>query len=167
MDARLLELWLRMSADAVRGADSAQQAMGALGQSPVSPAALASWMQMWLPEAREKDPPPVSAADASTFQKMVEDWWRHLGVAPRHQYDELRTRYEELHRRVEESEATVRRLRGSLASEGGRAEAQDMLDTWERATEQTLTAQAEWARRWLQGWGATPGHERQDDEGPK
>jgi hypothetical protein len=163
MDARLVELWLRLTADAVRGADDAQRALEALSSAPLTESSLSAWMKLWLPEARS-DSGRVSPTDVSEFETLLESWWRLLGVVPRYRYDELQQRYDELRRRLEQAEGTMRRLRGTLSSTGHEAEAQAVLDAWEQVTRQTLDAQAEWARHWLDGWGASDPREASDDE---
>lgn len=157
MDARQTELWLRMTADAVRGADDAQRALDALGKAPLSPASLEAWMKLWLPRDEQGTATGISRTEVSDFHTMLENWWQMLGVVPRYRYDELSTRCEELKKRLEDSEKTVRRLRKTLGTEGGQAEASDMLDAWEEMTERTLATQAEWAQRWMQGWTTEPG----------
>jgi hypothetical protein len=152
MDARLMELWLRLTADALRGADDAQRALEALASTPMSASSLSAWMKLWLPEARSATG-RVTEAEVSEFETLIESWWHLLGVVPRYRYDELQRRYDELHRRLEQADGTIRRLRGTLSSSGHEAEAQAILDGWERVTRQTLEAQSEWARRWLDGWG--------------
>ncbi len=152
MDARQTELWLRMTADAVRGADDAQRALDELGKAPLSPASLEAWMKLWLPGGRQGEAAGISRTEVSDFHTMLESWWRMLGVVPKYRYDELRNRYEELKQRLEDSEKTVRRLRKTLGTEGGQAEASGMLDAWQEMTERTLATQAEWTERWMQGW---------------
>ena len=157
MDARQTELWLRMTADAVRGADDAQRALDALGKAPLSPASLEAWMKLWLPRDEQGTATGISRTEVSDFHTMLENWWQMLGVVPRYRYDELSTHYAELKQRLEDSEKTVRRLRKTLGTEGGQAEASDMLDAWEELTERTLATQAEWTQRWMQGWTTEPG----------
>jgi hypothetical protein len=154
MDPRLAELWLRMTADALRGGNDAQHALGALGQSQLTPAALEAWIKLWLPQAAP--PSGAAAAQVADFHALVEDWWRVLGVVPRHRYDELNERCRELTRRLEEAEKTVQRLRRALGEQDV-AEAEDMLEAWEDLTERTLAAQSEWTRRWLDAWKTAPG----------
>jgi len=162
-DAKLVEYWLRMTADAVRGADGAQRAVGALGEGPLSPASLEAWMKLWLPD-RGQSAAALSAADVSEFHTMLEAWWQLLGVVPRYRYDEVSRHYEELKGRLKDSERTVRRLRRALGEGGAEAEAKTMLDTWETLTEQTLATQSQWTRQWLQGWGADPGEDEREDD---
>lgn len=166
MDAKLTEYWLRMAADAVRGTDDAQRAIGVLGEGPLSPASLEAWMKLWLPD-RDRGAGAISAADVSEFHTMLEAWWRVLGVVPRYRYDEVVRHYEELKGRLEDSERTVRRLRRALGEGGTEAEARTILDAWETLTEQTLATQSHWTRQWLQGWGAEPGDDSQEDETAK
>ena len=157
MDARQTELWLRMTADAMRGADDAQRALDALSRAPLSPASLEAWMKLWLPRDQRSDPTGISRTEVFDFHTMLENWWQLLGVVPGYRYAELNTRYQELKERLEDSEKTVRRLQKTLGTEGGQAEARDMLDAWGEMTERTLATQAEWARRWMQGWTTEPG----------
>ena len=131
MDTRTVELWLRMTADALRGSDNAQRAFGTLGGGSQSPSSLEAWMKLWLAEGGQSGGGTISAAEVSEFHTMLEDSWRLLGVVPRNRYDELNKQYEELRRRLEDSERTVRRLRRALGQGGEQAEARSMLDTWE------------------------------------
>ena len=163
MDTRLLEIWLRMTADALRGSDDAQRAIGALGEGPLSPSSLDAWMKLWLVDGKQSGS-GISRAEVTEFHTMLEDWWRLLGVVPRYRYDELNRHYEELKRRLEDSERAARRLRRALGQGGEQAEARSVLDTWENLTEQTLATQSEWARRWMQGWGTDPGDEQREDD---
>jgi hypothetical protein len=153
MDAKQLEAWLRLSADAVRGAEQAREAMQLLGQGPLSPDAMAAWMRVWMPQAggtaaAEK---PVESPPVEEFQDMVEQWWTGLGVVPRSRYLEAVRRCEELRTRLEEAEQTVKHLRELLAAGGHEAEATEVLDTWDTITRKALDAQAEWARMWTEG----------------
>lgn len=123
-------------------------------------------MKLWFAEGG-KSGRTIPAAEVSEFHTMIESWWRLLGVVPRYRYDEVNRRCEELKSRLKDSERTVRRLRRALGQGGEQAEARSMLDTWENLTEQTLATQSEWARRWMQGWGADPGDEEQEDDAVK
>jgi hypothetical protein len=159
----MIELWLRMTADAMHGTDQAQQAIKALGENPWSPATLSSWLSMWMPEAGVAG--RSSSDPVSEFRSLLEQWYSLLGVVPLHQYQELRGRHEELTRRLQEAEATIGRLRTTLQLRGYEEEARGLLDTWERVTRQTLSAQADWAGRLMGGPGgeATPPQEANDD----
>jgi hypothetical protein len=159
-DARLVELWLRLTADALHGADDAQRALASLGASPMSSDSLSAWMKLWLSE-RPSGSGRFAEAEVSEFGTLVESWWRLLGVVPRYEYDDLRRRHEQLLRRLEEAGATIERLRGRVSSTGHDAEAQAMLDAWERMSRDPLEAQSEWTRRFMHGWGA---EERDDDQ---
>lgn len=153
MDSRLLETWLRMSADAVRGADQAQEALEMLGQNPLSPDQANRWLELWTSFAGTKSGSGerASAPTFQEFQRSLEDWWSVMGVVPRYRYTELLRRYEELKERLEKSEETVRHLREILASEGRSLgpEAQRTLAQWEDMTKKTLEAQRSWASAWL------------------
>ena len=154
-----------MTADALRGADDAQRAVGALGQSPMTPTALEAWMKLWLPQASPAK--GLSAVEVSDFHALLENWWLLMGVVPRYRYDELERQYQELKKRLEDSEKTVRRLRRALGTEGGQAEARDMLDAWENLTQETMAAQSEWTRRWLESWTKPATHDETPTEESK
>lgn len=152
MDAKQLEAWLRLSADAVRGAGQAKEAMQMLGQGPLSPDAMAAWMQAWMPQAggatgaaKPAESPPVEE-----FQGVVEEWWKGLGVVPRSRHLEAVRLCEELRARLEEAEQTVKHLRELLAAGGHEAEATEALDTLDTITRKALDAQAEWARMFVE-----------------
>ncbi len=157
MDPKQLEAWLRLSADAVRGAGQAKEAMQLLGQGPLSPDAMAAWMQAWMPQAGGATgaAKPVESPPVQEFQGMVEEWWTGLGVVPRSRYLEAVHRCEELRTRLEEAEQTVKHLRELLAAGGHDAEATEVLDTWDAITRKALDAQAEWSRMFTEGAGGT------------
>jgi hypothetical protein len=142
MDAKVLEDWLRLTADALKGAEQARKALDALGSTPLTPEALSRWTRLWLGEKSSQSPDP------SALQDAVEEYWKALGVVPRHRYLELLDRYEELKARLEEAESTVKNLRELLAERGQEGAARGALDEWERLTRQALETQAEWARTW-------------------
>lgn len=159
MDAKQLEAWLRLSADAVRGAGQAKEAMQLLGQGPLSSDAMAAWMQAWMPQAGGTSGAamPVESPPVQEFQGMVEEWWTGLGVVPRSRYLEAVRLCEELRTRLEEAEQTVKHLRELLAAGGHDAEATEALNTWDTITRKALDAQAEWARMFTEGTGGTGG----------
>lgn len=145
MDPREMERWLRLMADALRGAGQAQEAVRALAGGPLSPEALARWSSLWLGS------PESEGRDAQELKDWVESSWKNLGVVPRYQYLELLERHEELKAKLEQAEATVKNLRELLAERGPNREAQGVLDQWEDVARKTLEAQAEWARAWADG----------------
>lgn len=157
MDAKQLEAWLRLSADAVRGAGQAKEAMQMLAQGPLSPDAMAAWMKAWMPQAggATSEAKPAESPPVEEFQGMVEEWWTGLGVVPRSRYLEAVRLCEELRARLEEAEQTVKHLRELLAAGGHDAEATEALDTWDTITRKALDAQAEWARMFVEGTGGT------------
>jgi len=147
MDPKVLEDWLRMAADAVRGAEGARKAFDALGKSPLSPDSLARWAAVWMPQSAGAGKAP----DFEELQRLVEQGWKAMGVVPRYLYVELLEKYEELKARLEEADATVRNLREILAERGHEQEASKVLDSWEEMTRKALDVQTEWARTWTEG----------------
>jgi len=142
MDAKVLEDWLRLTADALRGAEQARKALDALGAAPLTPEALTRWTRLWMGEGSSPAPEPAQV------QEVLEEYWKALGVVPRRQYLELLDRYEELKVRLEEAESTVKNLRALLAQRGQESQARGVLEEWEKLTRAALETQAEWARSW-------------------
>jgi len=93
-----MESWLRMTADAVHGADQAQRAIKALSENPMSPAALSGWLSAWMPEASGIGRRPTEVV--GEFKEMLEQWWSMIGAVPLQQYQDLRARHDELTRRL-------------------------------------------------------------------
>ncbi len=155
MDPKLVEDWLRLTADALKGTEDARRAFESLGRGPISPDLLSRWAAAWLPHR------PLGGGDPEQLQKVVEEWWEALGVVPRHRYLELLKKHEELRDRLEEAEATVKNLRKLLREGGHEPEARKVLDEWEETTKKTLESQAEWARRWTEAmFGAGSGEKK-------
>ena len=161
MDSKLLETWLRLTADAVKGAEGARKALNFLGESPLSPDLLSQWMALWMPQAGEGEGAREGKGGVREFQTLIEEWWKAIGAVPRYRYLELLERYHELTKRLEEAEETVRRLKKLLGSQGREKEAAGVLDAWEDITRKALEAQAEWAKSWTEGLGAA-GPEKKD-----
>lgn len=151
MEPRLVEMWLRMLADGVRGAEDARRALEALGASSPDDASLIRWMEMWMPKASEPD--RRSKAGVEEFQEMVAESWKSIGVVPRYEYLQLLERYEQLKQRLEEAEETVEHLRELLEARGTTEEAAKVLDSWDQMTKSALDAQAHWTRTWLDALG--------------
>ena len=159
MDPKLLEAWLRLTADALKGTEEARKTLETLGVTPPSREALARWAAAWLPQYGERREPP----QGGELQEIAEQWWKALGVVPRHRYLELLERYEELRVRLEEAEKTIRNLRDVLARRGSDSEAgSELLDQWEETTRKVLEAQSEWAKSWAEGFWKV-----EDDKGGK
>lgn len=153
-DAKMLEAWLRLSADAVRGTEQAREAMRMLGIQSPDAGGLQEWIVRWFPTSSVAGGGRTAgvAADPQELLSMAQEWWQGLGVVPRHQYTEALRRCEELTRRLEEAEKTIARLRQLAAAdrdaETGEA-IKGALDSWQELTRKALEAQAEWARTWV------------------
>jgi hypothetical protein len=150
VDPKLLESWLRLTADALRGTEEARKALEALGANPLTPEALAAWARAWMP--REA----AGAPGAGDIQALVEEYWKTLGVVPRQRYLELLERCEELKSRLQEAEKTVKNLRELLAARGRSQEAEGAIGDWEELTRKALQTQAEWAQSWTEGFFSSP-----------
>lgn len=146
LDPKVMETWLRLTAEAARGAGEAREAVKSLGEAPTTPDELVRWWGRFMP-------PGVDLTKPEQFEAWLEQWWRALGVVPRSRYLELLERYEGLRTRLEEAEATIQRLRTTLGQGGRQEEARKILDVWESTLQGTLEAQAEWMRAWTSQHG--------------
>jgi hypothetical protein len=151
MDARLLEMWLRLTADAVRGADDARRALQALSQGPLSGDAFSRWLQQWQPGGSFGSPGEAVGA-GEELKAIAEEWWKAMGVVPRYRYTELLEHYEQLKTKLQEAEETISRLKRLIRQEGREAEASAVLEAWEKVTQETLRMQEEWVRLWSDPW---------------
>lgn len=139
----VMETWLRLMSDAMRGAADAQEAMRALGELPTTPDNLARWMARFM---------PMTAGPAGESQlsgDWLEDTWRAMGVVPRYRYLELLEYNEQLRSRLEKAEKKIQSMKKNLST--GKApeeEAQKILNLWENMLQETLSMQADWMRTW-------------------
>lgn len=162
MDAKILESWLRLTADAMKGTEGARKALQFLSENALSPELLSRWMALWMPHGREAEGGTEGTAAARELQSLVEEWWKAIGAVPRYRYLELLEKHHELTRRLEEAEETVRRLKKLLGAKGGAKEAEGVLEAWEEITRKALEAQADWARSWTEGLGGNRPEDKKD-----
>jgi hypothetical protein len=153
----VIELWLRLMSDAMRGAADAQQAMRSLGEMPMTPDQLTRWMAQFMPVAAAQTSKPEMLGD------WLEETWRMMGVVPRYRYLELLERCELLRSRLEKAEKTIQKMRKATSgSKMPEQEAQRILNMWEGMLQDTLSMQAEWMRAW-----AAAGSNREKGEEPE
>ncbi len=150
---KLLEAWFNLMSEAMRGSADAQHLMKTLSSSTTASEETMRMMMRFMP-------PGMVPLQPEAFTEWIEEWWRMMGVVPRHRYLELLERYELLRTRLEESERTSRRLQ-SMIGEKRQEEAQKVLDLWGSTLEETLKAQSEWMRAWM------PTAPRSNDESEK
>jgi hypothetical protein len=152
VNSQLMEVWLRLTADAVKGAEEARKALGALAEAPLSPEGLSRWAAAWLPSGKLGG----TAADPGELRALVEEWWKALGVVPRGLFLDLLARYETLRTRLEEAEEAVKNLRELLQAKGQETEAKHALQGWEELTRKALDLQEQWFRTWMESFSPRP-----------
>ncbi len=140
--SNIVEVWLRLMSDAMRGTADAQQAVRMLGEMPTTPDQLSRWMTRFMPNA-------AGSAKPEAMEDWLEDTWRMMGVVPRYRYLELLERHEMLRNRLEKAEREIDKLRRNLRSGNvPEQEAQKVLDLWEGMLQETLKTQSSWLKTW-------------------
>jgi len=139
---KVMEAWLRLISEAMRGTADAQEAVKLLSGASASPEEMTRWMTRFMPAG-------VGGTKPEVFSEWNETWWRTMGFVPRSRYLELLEKYEMLRSRLEKSEETIRKLEPMLntTKEQGE-EAKKVLNLWETMLKDTLNTQAEWMRTW-------------------
>jgi hypothetical protein len=163
VDPKLLETWLRLTADAVKGTEDARKALSFLGANSQSPDLLARWMALWMPHAQEAGGGGEGKAPVQELQSLMEEWWKAIGAVPRYRYLDLLEKHHELARRLEQAEETIRRLKMLLSKKGAEKEAAGVVEAWEEITRKALEAQAEWARSWTEGLSGPKPDEKKEE----
>lgn len=153
----LMESWFRLMNEAMRGNTDAQDAIKSLTMAPTSPDQLMRWMTRFMPAATGMNSP----VKPEVFENWLDEYWRMMGVVPRHRYLELLERHEITRSRLEESEKTIRQLQGMLGMPGQQQETQKVIDMWGSLLQNTMQAQMEWMHTFT-GVGKT--HESPESE---
>lgn len=137
---KAMEAWFTLMAEAMRGAQQAQQAFDAYAKLAGTPDAWQTWLNTYMPGA---------APTPEAMEAWIEEWQKVLGVVPRRQYLDALARNAELQRRLEQADATINALRALLSGrEAQEGAAKQVMDTWSKMLEQTLQTQSEWMQQW-------------------
>ncbi len=153
LNPKVMEAWFTLWAEAMRGAQQAQDAWDAWAKLTGAPEDLQRWMRDYMPKAAEAMTSPEQ------FEAWVAEWQRMAGVVPRSQYLEALAKNAELERKLKAAEATIESLRALLAAQGSGAEgAKQVADAWNKLMDETLRTQSEWLRAWT-GQTDTGAHE--------
>lgn len=138
---KAMEAWFTLMAEAMRGAQQAQQAFDAYAQMSGAGDEWQKWLAMYMPAAAAPTPEAMEA--------WVTEWQKMLGVVPRQQYLDLLEKHAELQRRLEEAQATITALRALLSGRDAQdGAAKQVMDTWSTMLQETLKTQAEWMQQW-------------------
>jgi hypothetical protein len=145
-DAKFMEAWLTLVAEATRGATGAQEAFRAFSKTPFTPADLSRWMTAFMPGMAF----PTTPRQPEMFEQWLEEWCSMMGVVPRSRYLDLLENYDALRRRLEKAQETIRKLRATLDGKGQQEqEAEKVLELWNTMLEESLKMQVDWTRGWI------------------
>ncbi len=149
---RLLESWLTLMTEAMRGSSSAQEAFRSLTSTAATADNLNRWMLQFMPGAAS------ATAQPELFGEWLEQWWKAMGVVPRHRYLEALERNEHLRMQLETCEKTNRQLQNMSGLMGPQhEEAQKAMSMWGSAMDDMLRMQSEWMRSLMpQERGSSP-----------
>ncbi|NJN67498.1 MAG: hypothetical protein HC884_12690 [Chloroflexaceae bacterium] len=138
------EAWFRLMSEAMRGSGYAQEAVRALTSSTTSMTDLSRWMTQFLPAGVN------TPAQTELFGEWLEQWWKLMGVVPRHRYLELLERHENLRLRLEECEK-ARKVTGSMNLQDAQEETRKVMDLWGTMLDSMLKTQSEMMQNFFPG----------------
>lgn len=142
----LIEAWLALMAEAMRGSVKAQEAMKLLTGNIITTDYMHRWLGQFMPGLAE------SSTQAKFFAEWLEEWWKTLGVVPRYRYLELLERNEELRRKLEACEkrnAQALPFTTPVDISSLQEETQKAIGAWSAMMDGILKAQAEMFRHLL------------------
>jgi len=136
----MLEAWFRLMTEAMRGSSEAQEAFRLLTGASKTQDDMTRWMTRFMPAAAG-----MGTGQPEMFGEWVEEWWKVMGVVPRHRYLELLERHEDVRRRLEDCEKRTRSNMPNIAGMAGNPEeAQKAMNMWGTAMEDMLKMQSQW-----------------------
>lgn len=144
INPKVMEAWVTLMAEAMRGTKDAQDAFRSLTEMPATSDNLESWLARFMPST-------ARLAQPEAFETWLEEWWRMMGVVPRTRYLELLERCDTLQRRLEKAEETIQNLRSLLGSKAQQGEeARKIMDLWSAMLDETIKTQSEWMQSWME-----------------
>jgi len=143
----MIQSWFSLMSEAMGGSSEAQEAFRALTGSVTTQDQMMRWMTQFMPAAAAAG--VVSPTQSKMFGEWIENWWKMMGVVPRHRYLELLERSEGLRRQLEDCEQTrkLTTLPGAMSEQTGQAR-QAAVNLWGSMVDETLKLQADWMRNW-------------------
>jgi hypothetical protein len=143
---QLMESWFRLVTEAMRGSSEAQNALTMLSGNTMSQDSMMRWMTNFMPTAASS---LASPAQAEMFSDWVEQWWKSMGVVPRHRYLEALERNEFLRMRLDECEKAKKMpsLPANVTEQTEQAQKAAMM-FWGNMFDETVKAQSEWMKTW-------------------
>ncbi|MDX1520531.1 MAG: hypothetical protein R3264_02795 [Anaerolineae bacterium] len=156
-DAKLLEAWFSLMAEAMRGTREAQEAFQTLAKTPADGPALQAWFRQFMPD--------MAASSARTppeqFETWLDEWHEMMGVVPRARYLALLEKNDKLEQQLAKAHKTIEGLQKILKEKAGSSpEAQKVVDNWGEMFQETLKMQTEWMKNWAEA--NQPGEDEPD-----
>ncbi|NJO04250.1 MAG: hypothetical protein HC876_01190 [Chloroflexaceae bacterium] len=140
----VLETWIRLLSEVSRGSTDAVDTMKLLTSTPTSPDDMLRLMRRFMPTG-------TSMVPGEALTNWMEEYWRMMGVVPRHRYLELLERNEDLRRRLDVAEKKIQQIRQMKeTTEQTTEEAQRVVGMWTTLMAETIRSQTEWLNS-LQG----------------
>lgn len=156
MTPKMMEAWVTLMAEAMRGSSDAQDAMRLLTINETTQDNLMRWMSRFMPAGTAAAP-----AQPALFGEWLEQWWKTMGVVPRYRYVELLERTEDLRQRLDDCEKMQRRMTGMAGMPPGinpltasTEDTQKMVSLWGTMLDDTLKMQSEWLRTMMPTTGS-------------
>lgn len=141
-----MESWFRLVSDAMRGSSEAQNALSMLSGNTMSQDSMMRWMSNFMPAAASSI---ASPAQVEVFGDWVEQWWKTMGVVPRHRYLEALERNELLRTRLDECEKARRMpVLSSNVTEQTEHAQKAAMTFWGNMFDETVKMQSEWMKTW-------------------
>jgi hypothetical protein len=129
-------------AEAAKGTSEAQKYMEQFAEDDPR-----EWLARWMKQQDMAGAPP----DPDDMpEEWLEQWYRMMGVVPRSRYLKLLERHEKLRQELEEARAKIDRMRGESGSGASSKSADEMMDMWTSALDETLKAQSEWMQSFME-----------------
>jgi hypothetical protein len=151
---KMMEAWVTLMAEAMRGSSDAQDAMRLLTLNDTTQDNLMRWTSRFMPTAMTATAPAQSAV----FGEWLEQWWKTMGVVPRYRYVELLERNEELRQRLDDCEKLQRRMTGMTGlnplAAASSEETEKVVSLWGSMIDDTLKMQSEWLRTMMPSAGS-------------
>lgn len=135
----MMEAWLKLMADAMRGSSEAQDALKMLTGTSTTQDHLMRWMGQFMPTAMAG----MGGPQTEMFGQWLEQWWKAMGVVPRYRYLEQLERNEDLRRKLEECEKRTHSMAGVPGSEHMEETQQKMMNLWGSMLDETLKVQSQ------------------------
>ncbi len=142
VNPKLMEAWYRLMAEAAKGTSEAQAYMKRFAEDDPR-----EWLARWM---QEEDLPGAPPDPDDMPEEWLEQWYRMMGVVPRSRYLKLLERHEKLRQKLEAAREKIDRTRGESTSGAAGKSADEMMDMWTSALDETLKAQSEWMQSFME-----------------